>query len=46
MIGLTESALEETTLGWLEKLGYPILPGLDIAPCEPVGEAISIAKYP
>ncbi|MCH7764897.1 MAG: type I restriction endonuclease subunit R, partial [Candidatus Marinimicrobia bacterium] len=35
---ITEDALEQSMLGWLEELGYKILHGPDIAPGEPAEE--------
>ena len=38
MTKISESILEDTTLSWLESLGYQVLHGPDIAPEEPFAE--------
>ncbi|HEY3312358.1 MAG TPA: type I restriction endonuclease subunit R [Anaerolineales bacterium] len=38
MTHFTESAIEETTLGWFKELGYGVLYGGEIAPEEPAAE--------
>jgi type I restriction enzyme R subunit len=37
-MGFTESVVEEASLGWLESMGYAVLPGPKIAPHQPDAE--------
>ena len=42
--GFTESAVEEAALAWLERLGWSVKHGLQIAPGEPGAERADYAS--
>jgi len=42
--GLTESVVEDAALDWLEKLGWAVKHGLDIAPGELFAERVDYGK--